>query len=41
MQPRVVHSQHTEFVMGLAWALFDEGVLASAAWDDEVHLFKG
>ncbi|KAK8844752.1 hypothetical protein IAR55_006602 [Kwoniella newhampshirensis] len=34
------HSDHTEFVMGVGWALFDEGLLASAAWDEEVHLFR-
>jgi peroxin-7 len=38
--PRTVHDQHTEFIMGTAWALFDEGLLASCAWDQEVHLFK-
>ncbi|WWD22694.1 hypothetical protein CI109_107187 [Kwoniella shandongensis] len=34
------HSDHSEFVMGVGWALFDEGLLASAAWDEEVHLYR-
>ncbi|WVW81269.1 hypothetical protein I302_103260 [Kwoniella bestiolae CBS 10118] len=38
--PTYVHSDHTEFVMGLGWSLFDPGLLASAAWDEEVHLYR-
>ena len=38
--PLYVHSEHTEFVMGLAWSLFDEGLLASCAWDEEIHLYR-
>ncbi|WRT63205.1 uncharacterized protein IL334_000108 [Kwoniella shivajii] len=38
--PIHVHSEHTEFVMGINWALFDPGLLASAAWDEEVHLYR-
>ena len=38
---RSVHSEHTEFVMGVAWSLFDEGLLASCAWDEEMHLYRG
>jgi len=38
--PRLVHTDHTEFCMGVAWALFDEGLLASCAWDQEVHLYR-
>ena len=38
--PRNIHSAHTEFVMGAAWALFDPGLLASCAWDQEIHLFR-
>ena len=37
---RSVHDQHSEFVMGMGWALFDQGLLASCAWDQEVHLFR-
>ncbi|KAI0033911.1 WD40-repeat-containing domain protein [Vararia minispora EC-137] len=28
-----IHDAHTEFVVGCAWSLFDEGVLATASWD--------
>ncbi|OCF60154.1 hypothetical protein L486_02834 [Kwoniella mangroviensis CBS 10435] len=38
--PIHVHSNHTEFVMALGWSLFDPGLLASAAWDEEVHLYR-
>ncbi|WVQ82879.1 hypothetical protein IAT38_005015 [Cryptococcus sp. DSM 104549] len=39
-QPGPCHSEHTEFVMGASWALFDPGLLASAAWDGELHLYR-
>jgi peroxin-7 len=34
-----VHDAHTEFVVGLAWGLFQEGLVASTAWDMSVHLW--
>jgi len=37
---RAIHDQHTEFVAGCAWSLYDEGMLASCSWDHSVHLFK-
>lgn len=42
MQPplRAIHDQHTEFVAGCAWSLYDEGMLASCSWDHSVHLFR-
>jgi peroxin-7 len=36
---RARHDLHTEFVVGLGWSLFNEGVLASCAWDCETHLW--
>jgi peroxin-7 len=36
----MVHTDHSEFVMGLGWALFDPGLLGSCAWDEEVHLYR-
>ncbi|WWC67301.1 uncharacterized protein I206_101209 [Kwoniella pini CBS 10737] len=38
--PIFIHSEHTEFTMGICWSLFDPGLLASAAWDQEVHLYR-
>ncbi|WWC57588.1 uncharacterized protein I303_100120 [Kwoniella dejecticola CBS 10117] len=38
--PAYIHQDHTEFAMGLGWSLFDPGLLASAAWDEEVHLYR-
>lgn len=38
--PRRVISAHTEFAMALGWALFEENVLATGAWDQEVHVFR-
>jgi peroxin-7 len=31
---------HTEFVVGLGWSLFEEGKIASAAWDSSVLLWR-
>ena len=31
-----VRSEHTEFVVGVAWSYFQEGVLASCSWDQSV-----
>ena len=37
---RKIHDNHTEFVVGVAWALFQEGLVASCAWDCETHLWN-
>ncbi|KAL4246355.1 WD repeat peroxin-7 family protein [Abortiporus biennis] len=34
-----IHDPHTEFVVGCAWSLYDEGVLASCSWDCRVNVF--
>lgn len=34
-----VHDAHTEFVVGLGWALFQEDLIASTAWDMTVQLW--
>lgn len=36
---RKVHDHHTEFVVGINWALFQPGLIASCAWDNETHLW--
>ncbi|CAO1631251.1 unnamed protein product [Parajaminaea phylloscopi] len=36
---RSVHNAHTEFVVGVGWSLFQEGLVASTAWDMSVHLW--
>ncbi len=36
---RKIHDAHTEFVVGAAWALFQEGLIATCAWDCETHLW--
>jgi len=37
---RSIHDLHTEFVVGCAWSLFEEGVLASCSWDCSVHVYR-
>lgn len=37
---RSVHDAHTEFVVGLSWSLFQEGLIASTAWDMSVQLWS-
>ncbi|KDN36837.1 WD40 repeat-like protein [Tilletiaria anomala UBC 951] len=37
---RKMHDTHTEFVVGAAWALFQEGLVATCAWDCETHLWS-
>jgi peroxin-7 len=34
-----VYDQHREFVIGLAWSLFEAGVLATVSWDQECHVY--
>lgn len=35
-----IHDRHTEFVVGCAWSLFEEGILASCAWDCKLDIFR-
>ncbi|EPQ56253.1 WD40 repeat-like protein [Gloeophyllum trabeum ATCC 11539] len=35
-----IHDPHTEFVVGCAWSLYEEGVLASCSWDCRVNVFR-
>jgi peroxin-7 len=35
-----IHDLHSEFVVGLGWSLYDEGVLATTSWDCETHIFR-
>lgn len=36
---RRIHDGHTEFVVSIGWSLFTPGLVASAAWDTETHLW--
>ena len=33
------YNHHTEFVVGLEWSLFEEGLLGSCAWDGLMHVW--
>ena len=35
-----IEDGHTEFVVGCAWSLYDEGLLASCGWDSKVNLCR-
>ncbi|POW01034.1 hypothetical protein PSTT_12764, partial [Puccinia striiformis] len=35
-----IHNAHKEFVVGLAWSLYHPGLIASASWDQEVHVWS-
>ncbi|KAK4055972.1 peroxisomal targeting signal 2 receptor [Microbotryomycetes sp. JL221] len=35
-----IYDGHTEFVVGVAWSFYDEGVVATASWDQECHLWR-
>ncbi|KIP02693.1 hypothetical protein PHLGIDRAFT_284238 [Phlebiopsis gigantea 11061_1 CR5-6] len=35
-----IHDPHTEFVVGCAWSLFEEGVLGTCSWDCKVNVFR-
>lgn len=35
-----IHDPHTEFVVGCAWSLYDEGLLASCSWDCRLNVFR-
>ncbi|KAH9823083.1 peroxisomal targeting signal 2 receptor [Melampsora americana] len=34
-----VHNIHTEFVIGLAWSLYHPGLIATASWDQQIHIW--
>jgi peroxin-7 len=35
-----IHDPHTEFVVGCAWSLYEEGVLATCGWDSRLNIFR-
>lgn len=35
-----IHDQHSEFVVGVGWSLFEEGVVGTCSWDQEIHLWR-
>lgn len=35
-----IHDAHTEFVVGCAWSLYEEGVLATCSWDCKLNIFR-
>lgn len=35
-----VHDLHSEFVVGLSWSLYDPGAIATASWDQEIHVWR-
>ncbi|GAA5980338.1 hypothetical protein JCM11641_001771 [Rhodosporidiobolus odoratus] len=35
-----IWDRHTEFVVGVAWSLYEEGVVGSCGWDQDVHLWR-
>ncbi|MBW0555790.1 hypothetical protein O181_095505 [Austropuccinia psidii MF-1] len=35
-----IHNAHKEFVVGMAWSLYHPGVIATASWDQQVHLWS-
>ncbi|KAI9454435.1 WD40 repeat-like protein [Russula earlei] len=35
-----IHDAHTEFVVGCAWSLYEEGVLATCSWDSKLNIFR-
>lgn len=37
--PRQVYTGHREFVVGVAWSLFEPGIVATASWDMETHVW--
>ncbi|TFL05218.1 WD40 repeat-like protein [Pterulicium gracile] len=40
MQLMHIHDPHTEFVVGCAWSIYEEGVLASCSWDSKLNVFR-
>ena len=39
--PRQVYTGHREFVVSVAWSLFEPGMVATSSWDMETHLWPG
>ncbi|CAH7675235.1 peroxisomal targeting signal 2 receptor [Phakopsora pachyrhizi] len=39
-RPKTLHVAHREFVVGLAWSFFHPGIIATASWDQQVHLWS-
>ncbi|KAI9098594.1 WD40-repeat-containing domain protein [Phlyctochytrium arcticum] len=39
-EPVYVHPAHSEFVLGVDMNMFWEGVVATCAWDEEVHIVR-
>ena len=39
--PRQVYTGHREFVVSVAWSLFEPGIVATSSWDMETHLWPG
>lgn len=41
-RPQLLHinDQHSEFVVGCSWSLYDEGVIASCGWDGRLNVFR-
>lgn len=37
--PRQVYTGHREFVVGVAWSLFEPGIVATTSWDGETHVW--
>ncbi|KAG7445030.1 WD40 repeat-like protein [Guyanagaster necrorhizus] len=35
-----IHDPHTEFVVGCGWSLYDQGLLATCAWDSRLNVFR-
>ncbi|KAH9912766.1 WD40 repeat-like protein [Epithele typhae] len=35
-----IHDAHTEFVVGCAWSLYEEGLLATCSWDCRLNVFR-
>lgn len=35
-----IHDSHTEFVVGVAFSLYEEGLVASCGWDQEVQIWR-
>lgn len=38
-QARYIYAGHSEFVVGLAWSLFQPGLIASTSWDTSTQLW--
>jgi peroxin-7 len=41
LQPALlsIHDLHTEFVIGCAWSIYEEGILASCSWDHTLQVY--